>query len=125
MVRAPGRKIRVEAVAHHGNGIGLSAEYGKLCHHCLCFGKLVLTAVRHQHAACADGGVEHLHQTLLGADIQVAHKCQPCALYIFVLNFFFYFINCNPVKIIVFFGRNVHGNFGFLMGAVGIQESTG
>ena len=69
MVRAPGGQIRIKAICHHRYRIGLSFQDRKLGYHRLSLGQLILTAVRHQHAACADGGVEHFHKTLLGADI--------------------------------------------------------
>ena len=45
----------------------LALQHRKLRYHRLCLGQLILSAVRHQHGACADGAVEHLHQSLLGA----------------------------------------------------------
>ena len=65
VVRAPAGQVRIIAVAHHGNGIGFSLQYRKLRNHSLGLGQLVLSAKRHKYAACADGAVKTLHQTLL------------------------------------------------------------
>ena len=67
MVGAPAGQIRIEAVAHHGNHVCLALQHRKLRHHGLGLGQLILAAVGHQDAACADRAVEHLHQALLGA----------------------------------------------------------
>ena len=69
MVRAPAGQVRIVAVAHHGNGIGLAIQYRKLCNHGLSLGQLILTAVRHEYAACADRAVKTFYQALLGAYI--------------------------------------------------------
>ena len=71
VIRAPGGQVRIEAVAHHGHGIGLAFQYGQLGYHGLGLGQLIFSAVRHQYAAGTDGGVKHLHQTLLGTYIEV------------------------------------------------------
>ena len=69
VVRAPAGEIRIEAVAHHGHSVALSFEDRKLCNHGLDLGLLIFTAIRHHNGRCADGGVEHLNETFLGAYI--------------------------------------------------------
>ena len=69
VVGAPAGQIRIKAVAHHRHGICLSLQHRQLRHHGLGLSQLILSAVRHQHAAGSDGAVEHLHQSLLGAYI--------------------------------------------------------
>ena len=71
VVGAPAGQIGIEAIAHHSHRIRLSLQHRKLGHHGLGLGQLVLSAVGHQHAARADGAVEHLHQSLLGAHVQI------------------------------------------------------
>ena len=71
VVRAPGGQIGVKAAAHERHRIRFSFQNGKLCRHHLRLGKLIFSTVGHQHAARTDGGVEHLHQSLLGADVQI------------------------------------------------------
>ena len=58
-------------MAHHGDHIGASLQHGKLGRHDLSLRQLMLSAVRHQHAASPDRGVEHLNQPLLGTHVQV------------------------------------------------------
>ena len=65
VIRTPGGKIRIKAITHHCHGICLSLQYRKLSHHGLCFRQLIFTAIRHQHAACANRRVKHFHQSLL------------------------------------------------------------
>ena len=65
VIRAPGGKIRIKAIAHHCHGICLSLQHRKLSHHGLCFCQLIFTAIRHQHAACTNRRVKHFHQSLL------------------------------------------------------------
>ena len=69
VVRAPAGQVRIIAVAHHGNGIAFALAHRQFCHHRLCLGHLVDTAVWQEYTACAHGAVEHLNQTLLGAYI--------------------------------------------------------
>ena len=69
MIRRPAGQIGIKSITHHGNGIRISFEYRKFGYHCLGLGQLIFSAIRHQYAACSDGAVEHLHQTLLGANI--------------------------------------------------------
>ena len=69
VIRTPAGKIRIKAVAHHGHSVALSFQNRKLSDHGLDLSLLIFSAVRHHNGRCADGGVEHLHETFLGADI--------------------------------------------------------
>ena len=66
---APTGKIGIETIGHHRYRIRLSLKDRQLGHHRLRLGQLISAAVRHKHAAGPDGGIKHLHQPLLGADI--------------------------------------------------------
>ena len=65
VIWAPAGDIGVKSIAHHGYGVRRSVSHRHLSHHGLGLCQLVFTAVRHQHAGRPDGGIEHLHQTLL------------------------------------------------------------
>ena len=71
MVRTPGGQIRIEAVTHHGHGIGLTFQYRQFGYHGLGLSQLIFSTVGHQYTAGTNGGVEHLYQTLLGTYIEV------------------------------------------------------
>ena len=77
VIRAPARYVWIKAVAHHGNGVGLSIRNRHFCNHGLSFRQLIFSAVRHQHAGCSDGGVEHLNKSLLGACVKIGQSGQP------------------------------------------------
>ena len=116
VVRAPAGKIGIETIAHHGNGIGLSFENRKLRYHGLGLSELIFSAVRHQNTACTDGTVEHFHQSLLGAAIQIFQRIQPFGSDIGYLF---------PFEEGILFGRNLYINVGLLMSSVRIQEGSG
>ena len=65
MVWAPAGKIWIKAIAHHGNGIGMSFQYRKLCYHGLCFCQLIFAAKWHKYRTCANRTVKTLYQSLL------------------------------------------------------------
>ena len=106
-------EIRVEAVAHHGDGVGLAAQDRQLRDHGLGLGHLVGAAVGHGHRAGADGAVEHLHQTLLRADVQVLQGVKPLRTDIGDLLL---------LKGTLRLHRHLHLDLRLLMGAVGVQE---
>ena len=116
VIRAPAGQVRIKAVAHHGHSIRLSLQHRQLRHHSLRLRQLILSAVGHQHAACADGAVEHLHKPLLGAHIQVFQGLHP--LRADVAHFVSH-------KIFPVFIRQVHSHGRLLMSAVRIQKSSG
>ena len=72
VVRAPEGQVRVVSEGHHAGGVGKSVG-GKLLDGDLRFRGLAFSAVRHEHGGTADGGVEHLHQPLLGGHIGGCH----------------------------------------------------
>ena len=113
--RTPLGKIRVEAVAHHGDGVGLAAQDRQLRDHGLGLGHLVGAAVGHGHRTGADGAVEHLHQTLLRADVQVLQGVEPLRADVGDL-----FLPEGALRL----HRHLHLDLRFLMGAVGVQEGA-
>ena len=117
MVRAPAGKVRIKAVAHHGDGIALALQHRQLGYHGLGLCGLIFAAVGHKYGSSADGAVEHFHQTLLGANVQVFQRIQPFGADICYRFLFF--------KEVVLFGRHLHFHGGLLMSAVGVQEGTG
>ena len=120
VIGAPGGEVRIEAIAHQRHRIRLSFQNGKLRRHHLRLGELIFSAVGHQHAARADGGVEHLHQSLLGADVQVGKEGQPRLLRVARLHGLSRRGNGPFVKIAGSFRRNLHVYIRLLMGSVGI-----
>ena len=120
MIRAPGGQVRIEAVAHHGHGIGLAFQYGQLGYHGLGLGQLIFSAVRHQYTAGTDGGVEHLHQPLLGTYVEIVKQCHPGTLHVALFQLLAYCGNSPFIEIILFFGRNIYFYFGLLVRTVGI-----
>ena len=125
VIRAPGGKIRIKPVAHHGNSICFSLQDRQFCHHSLRFRKLVFSAVGHQHAGCADGGVEHFHKALLGADIQIGKQGKPCFFRITGFQRLSCFGNGVFIKIAAALRRDIHIYACLLMSSVGIQERPG
>ena len=125
MVRAPGGQVRVEAAAHEGHRIRFSFQNGKLRRHHLRLGELIFSAVGHQHAARADGGVEHLHQSLLGADVQIGKQRKPCLLRVSRFHGLSRRRNGPGIKIAGTLFRHLHVYIRLLMRAVGIQEGSG
>ena len=61
----------VVAPRHQGNGIGVLLLDTDLLHHRLDRGQLVLSAEGHEHGTRADGGVEALGESALGANVQI------------------------------------------------------
>ena len=115
MVGAPAGQDRIKSVRHHGDGIAFSFQNRKLRDHGLRLCKLVFSAVRHQHAACPDGGIKHLHQSLLRAAVQPGQSLKP-----FCTDFIFIYISL--FKIAVLPGRHLNLNGSLLMRAVCIQK---
>ena len=72
--------------------------------------------MRHEYGAGADGAVKHLHKPLLGADIQIAQRIEPCGFYV-----------CNLVSAEqgVCVGRDLHFHIRLLVRAVCIEERSG
>ena len=142
VVRAPVGQIRVKAIAHHGDGVCLSAQNRELGDHGLRLGKLILSAVRHVHRARADGGVKHLHQALLRADVQILQGCEEriaeelgfrliLILFLGVLggllrqgNQRVNLLGGELLEIVVIHGRDVHFHVRLLMRAVGVEEAS-
>ena len=116
VIRAPGRQIGIKAIAHHRHGLGLSVLYRNPGYHGLCFGPLIFSPIGHQDAAGADGAVEHLHKTLLGADIKIRKHGQPLSADIRNIR--------TRYERISFSGRNIHKDRSLLMGSVGVEESA-
>ena len=125
MIRTPAGQIRVETIAHHGHRVTLSGHHRHLRHHGLRLCQLILSAVRHIYAARADGSVKHLHQSLLGADIQILQSIQPCCFHIILFQIIGNRIQSNLIQIVVLPGRNLNCHAGLLMSAVGVQERPG
>ena len=82
------------------------------------------TAVRHQNTSCPDGGIEHLHQSLLGANIQIIQHSQPCVLDISRLKLFTDRGNRPFFKIVILLVRYINLHNGLLMRSVGIEEGS-
>ena len=122
VIRTPGGQIRVEAIAHHGNSVRPALQHRELGHHGLGLRQLMLSAVRHQHAARADGSVEHLHQPFLRTYVQIVQERQPGRLHIALLQRLPHCGHCPFIEIILFLVRNVHLYPRLLMGTVGIQK---
>ena len=72
MEGAPARYAGDKAVGHHRSVVRLAVLQGQLGYHGLLRGQLVHAGVRHIYRGGADGGIEPLHQSLLGADFQSA-----------------------------------------------------
>src|SRR5699024_5623057 len=62
MIRRPAGQVRVKSVAHHGHSVRFALQYRKFSHHGLRFRKLILAAIRHEHASRTNGTVKHLYQ---------------------------------------------------------------
>ena len=116
VVRGPAGQVRIEPVAHHGHGVGLSFQHRQLRHHGLGLGELVFPAVGHEYAARADGAVKHLHQAFLGAYVQVFQRVQPRLPHV---------AHFSSLKIFLRLGGHIHRHSRLLMGSVGIQERAG
>ena len=67
------REIRIKAPSHAGAGGGF-AENGQLGNHGHARRQLMLAAEGHEHGGSANGGVEALRKTLVGAYVQVGHN---------------------------------------------------
>ena len=116
VIRTPRGQIRIKAIAHHGDGLGLSVRYRHLGHHGLGLRSLIAASVRHQHAGRADGTVEHLHKSSLGTDIQVRECFQPLCAHIRDIR--------AGKQRTVAAGRDLHAHGSLLMSPVGIQERS-
>ncbi len=133
MIRAPGGQIGIEAVAHHGHGIGLTAQDRQLGYHGLGLCQLIFAAVGHGHGRCADAGVKALYQTLLGTGIEVADGCKKGALEYNVrvhavgklVQLLRNALSSDALEVVVILRRYQDLYVCLLMGTVGIQESTG
>ena len=117
VIRAPGRKIWIKTIAHHGHSVCITLLNRNLCYHCLSFCQLIFAAVGHKYASRSDGTVKHFHKPLLGAYVKVRKSFQPFFFYVR------YFLTVS--KEASFFIWNFHFNCGFLMRSVCIKESTG
>ena len=75
VVRAPEGEVRVVAESHHARGLGVLV-HGQFLDGDLRLSRLPPAAVRHQDGGTADGGVEHLHEALLGSHVRRGHDGQ-------------------------------------------------
>ena len=116
VIRAPGGQIGVKSITHHGHGVAVSGQHRQLGHHSLGLRHLILSAVRHEDRSRPDGTVEHLHQALLRADIQIRQRFQPFRPHVFHLR---------PAQDAVLAAWDIHGHTGFLMSPVGVQKRSG
>ena len=124
MVRTPGGKERIKAIAHHRHRIRFSFQHRKLRHHCLRFRRLVFSPIRHENRCRADRGIEHFHKPLLGAYVQIMQSREPSCLHIFFFQQFCHSRHRYPLKIIILFFRDVHPHIRFLVRPVRVQKRT-
>ncbi len=127
VIGAPGGQIGIEAVAHHGDGIGGAAQNREAGSHGLCGGQLIAAAVGHGDCRGADTGVKHLDKSLLGADVEVGDRClnRLCKRRIFALQNLFHLLGRDLFEIVVLLGGHQDPDVGLLVGTVGIEEGTG
>ena len=125
VVRTPGGDLRIKAVTHHRHRIGFSGEHRQLCRHHLGFRQLIFSAIGHQHTARADGRVKHLHQSLLGTNIQIRQFRQPGLFQIIRRKGFLHCRNGRFLQLIFLLGRNRHLDGSLLVSAVCIKERSG
>ena len=116
VIRAPGGKVGIKSVTHHRHGVAVSFQHRKFCHHSLSLCHLIFTAVGHEDRSGSDRTVKHLHQSLLGAYVQIFQGIHPLLFYVF------YFLSGKNGILPV---RNINSHCSLLMSAVGIQESAG
>ena len=133
MIRAPGTEIRIKSVAHHSHCIRLSAQNGELGDHRLSLSQLIFSTVRHIYRAGSDGGVEHLHKTLLRADVEIRQRALHSLYEVLsghvavsavsksIANAF----TGEFIEIIVLLGGHEHFYIRSLMRAVCVKESSG
>ena len=117
MIRAPAGQIRIKSIGHHGDCIALPVIHRKFCHHRLRFRQLIFSAIGHQHRSCADGGVEHLDQPLLGTAIEVRQSSGPAVSHQVLIERFL-------LKVPSFLGRHLDLHIRLLVRAVGIQKCS-
>ena len=126
VIRTPAGQIRIKTVAHHRYGIGrIRSGHRQFCYHGLRFGQLVFTAIRHKYAGCTDGSIEHFHQPLLGAYIQIGDHGKPCRLLVSGFQSFGCLFGSHFLQRILVLFRDLHFHAAFLMCTIGIQECSG
>ena len=112
VIRGLGRNRRVKAPCHDGGGVCLCIKYRELRSHGLYRSLLSLSGERHEYSRAADGAVEALYKSSLGADVEVGDHALPVSGSV---------LPAGGIGNLYVRNRNVS----VLLSAVGVQELTG